>query len=287
MTSKTVALSTSATPRATTDTGLLDVATKVGARDFALHKMPKSDAHAMRTVVRSRGLTVHGIDIAFSVTHGAAQRRRILLDAQRVGGELRVSHLVLDLGDIGTDVDRDARRYLTLARAASDKTLGDGDVEDSDVEGSVWQRYLDARDERREDAVEAWARQLHPFHGAGTPIAFRPATDGVGLLGIEEMGWLLDELPQATLWLDLAALNRMNDTAAPWLDAYADRTTAVLVSGSDAQGAGAHPQRADIDWAGIGSSMPGRAIWVLAMRRGHSDGDVSDGLAYLQSRVAT
>ena len=276
MNSKTTVLSTSATPRATTDTGLVDVATKIGVRDFALHKMPKSDAASMRATVRSRGLTIHGIDLAFSVTHGAAQRRRILLDAQRVGGDMGVSHLVLDLGDLGTSCDRDARRYLTLAR---------GKPASDDVDDSVWRRYLDEREDRREDAVEEWARQLHPFHGAGTPIAFRPSHDGVGLLGIEEMGWLLDELPRAALWLDLAALERMDDTAAPWLDAYAGRMRAVLVSGNDAQGAGAHPRSADIDWGGIDSSLPANAIWVLAMRRGHSDSDVSDGLAYLQSRV--
>jgi hypothetical protein len=138
-------------------------------------------------------------------------------------------------------------------------------------------------------ATERAARVLHPFLGAGVPLAIRPGGAAEDLLGYEEVSWLLDALPRLGLWLDPAramALQRAGHGPAvsAWAEACAGRCTGVWVHGLGGDGkGGAHLRDDGPPWEQLAEMLPTRRPWVLDLAPDAGRDALRDALGDLRS----
>ena len=143
------------------------------------------------------------------------------------------------------------------------------------------------REAEREGAVEALLRALHPAVRAGAPIAVRGAAGEDGLLRLEEMTWVLEELPRARLVLDAAQVtwaSRQGFGAglSTWLDAHAGRIVALIANGMGSDGAGhRHPEDGPPDWSTLSARVSRQAAWIFDPVADLAQDEVADGLRAL------
>ena len=141
----------------------------------------------------------------------------------------------------------------------------------------------------REAATERTARAIHGPLGRGVPLAFRNGGGRQDLLGFEETGWLLSELPSLGLYFDparaeRAARNEEGPSLTAWMDAYAGRCAGIFVHGLGASGSGgAHPADDGPPWSTLVSSLPRNVPWVLDPGEALGRAGVEDALRYLRS----
>ncbi len=128
--------------------------------------------------------------------------------------------------------------------------------------------------DEREVAVERIVRVLHGGVMAGVPLA---VLNG-GVLGFEELEWVLDDLPRLSFWFDPARVGEGGDLAA-WTERYAARCAGCVARGR-------HPEDLGLPWSTLAASLPRRLVWMFDPNEDLSRSDVADGLRYLRSLAA-
>jgi hypothetical protein len=145
------------------------------------------------------------------------------------------------------------------------------------------------REAVREPAAERAVRALHAGLRGGVPLAIRPGGRPRDLLGFEETGWLLSELPALGLWLDPARAVRAHrrgcgSALEAWVDAYAGRCGGLFVQGLDADlRGGVHPAEGGIDWAPLAEVLPRGVPWVLDLARETTDDVLADAVSMMRA----
>ncbi|MCB9828981.1 MAG: hypothetical protein H6806_04325 [Planctomycetes bacterium] len=137
-------------------------------------------------------------------------------------------------------------------------------------------------------AVDRLARRLYGPLRRGVPLAV--LTGGAGdLLGADELGWLLDDLPALGVVFDVAAaVERARDVGGPEApDALASVLTRVAwlrVAGRTSSGReGAHPEEGGLPWGTFSDRAPRGLPWVLDLAPGTPSDEVDDAWRWLGS----
>lgn len=207
-------------------------------------------------------------------------------DAARAKGLL--ASLGLAFGGVAADptaappalpgaIDRAAEPAALLRRALVVADLGDA---------------VPAANETPERAVERWSRGLHAAFGAwsGLAIAIRPSGRKDGLFGLEQTGWLLDDLSSRPVGLFLDPVRAMDLERAGvgpgplgWGDRFAARILGVAVHGRGPDGKGhARPEDDGPDWGTLLHLVPSKALRVLDVGPDLAAEEVTDARRHLE-----
>lgn len=258
---------------------------RLDLRLFFLHE-PVPRAASWRATLKALGVSIGGVAVRTARgVRGAADedgaRFGLAMDeAAHCASGLRAGLVVTDGGGLGSEVDG----ILEAADGAAWEALPDRESEPA---------WAPLRTARREAAAQRAVRALHAALAADVPVAVRHGGGPADLLGTEEAGWLLDELPRLRLVLDpgrAERAHRLGVGPAPlaWADAYAARCGAVVVQGVGAHGrGGAHPTEGSIDWRALVESLPRGLPWVLDLAPERSDDEVTDALRWLRDLVGS
>ncbi len=124
-----------------------------------------------------------------------------------------------------------------------------------------------------EEAAERIVRALHGASSAGTPMAI---VNG-GMLGLEETGWVLDDLRGLSLWFDPSVVDA--EDLVTWTDRFAGRCAGCWVRRR-------HPEDLGLPWSTLAASLPRRMVWAFDPDDDLSRSDVADAVRYLRSVCA-
>jgi hypothetical protein len=155
------------------------------------------------------------------------------------------------------------------------------------VEASAASEPSELRLGFRERWAERAVRALHAGLATGAPLAIRPAGGADGLLGFEETGWLLDDLPRLGLWQDphralSLGAHGLGPPPGAWAERWAGRTAGLLVGGTGA----AHPEAAGLDWSTLRDTLPRRIPWVLDLGSDLPEAAVADAAAFVAALLS-
>lgn len=137
-------------------------------------------------------------------------------------------------------------------------------------------------------AVDRLARRLYGPLRRGVPLAV--LTGGADdLLGPDELGWLLDDLPGLGVVFDVAAAverarERGGADAPDALAGVLTRVAWLRVAGRSSGGReGAHPEEGGLPWGTFSERAPRGLPWVLDLAPGTPSDEVDDAWRWLGS----
>jgi len=135
--------------------------------------------------------------------------------------------------------------------------------------------------------IEQFCRSLHMLvqESAETVFAVEPGREIDDLIGFEEMGWVLDDLPSLQYWHDVGSIHQREAIGLPpqgqWLDAFAPRMLGAHLQDASREEAELPIGAGEVDFRLVSDYLPKAAQKVLEIGPRHGRAEILASVQYL------